>query len=96
MTIEIPTSEMEAMAYACAHNELNHKFFPTELTGIIKVRVTDKGKEISPAVAYRLCAIVEQKKRVDSDRLLEEELRACGVPMPETTNNVLIIVEDLP
>lgn len=90
MILEIPTSDMDAIAFACAHNdELNYKFFPTEITGIVKVRVTDKGKEISPAVAYRLCAVVEQKKRCDSERLLEREL------MPEGTNDVLIVVENL-
>lgn len=90
MILEIPNSDMDAIAFACANNDgLNYKFFPTEFTGIVKVRVTDRGKEISPAVAYRLCAVVEQKKRYDSERLLEREL------MPEGKNDVLIVVENL-
>lgn len=90
MNLDIPASEMNAVAFACAHNELTCKFFPTEITGIVKWRVTDRGKEISQAVAYRLCAVVEQYKRCESEKLIEQDL------MQESKNNVLIIVEDLP
>lgn len=93
MILEIMTREMNAMAWACTKNELNYKFIPTEMTGIVKVRISDKGREISPALAYRLGALVAAKVNVDHDAeslhepLLEEDL---------TPNNVVILVEDLP
>lgn len=93
MILEIMTREMMAMSYACAKNGLNLKFIPTEMTGIVKVRISDKGREISPALAYRLGALVVAKVNVDNDAeslqqpLSEEDL---------TPNNVLMIVEDLP
>lgn len=86
MVIEISNSDLDHIAKACSLIELNCRVFSTEISGILKVRVTDKGKEISPAIAYRLSTCVEQSKRNESERILEQEL------MQEPKNNVLIMV----
>lgn len=88
---------MNAFAYACAKNELNYKFIPTELTGIVKVRISDRGREISNVLSYRLGALVQAKIQVDRDAdNLEHEPLSESDLMP---NEGVILVEsseDLP
>lgn len=74
MILEIPSTEVEAHSESCAFMELNYKFYPTEISGIVKIKVTDKGREISPAIAYRLGRLVDQKLRCEGERILESEL----------------------
>lgn len=89
MIIEIPNTEMEAHAEACSLIELSYKFYPTEINGVVKIRVTDKGRDISQPITYRLARLVDQILRCDRERILEEEL------LQEPVNDVVIIVEGL-
>lgn len=84
---------MDAVAYACLKNEFNYWFIPTEMTGIVKVRISDKGREISNVLAYRLGAMVQAKIQVDRDAdNLEHEPLSESDLMP---NDVVLLVEGL-
>lgn len=89
MILEVPTSDMDHITEACCLIDLNCRFFPTLISGIVKVRISDRGKEISPAIAYRLAVCVEQSKRAGRERILEEEL------LQEPINDVVITVESI-
>lgn len=93
MTLHILTTEVNALNFACTKSELNCKFTPTEREGITRVRISDKGREITPELAYFLCETTKQKIKDD------EEAEQLEEPLSEedlTPNNVLMIVEDLP
>lgn len=89
MLIEVSKQEGEALRYACAMNDLHCQVFETAITGIVKVRIRDHGREISGALGYRLKGVADQKMRFDRERILEADL------LQEPKNNVLITVESI-
>lgn len=96
MTLHIPTSELEAMNFACAIHELNCKITPTERVGIVRVRISYLGRELTPEMAYFLREAVQRKLEAD------QEAEAQELPLTESDlmpNDVVILVEsseDLP
>lgn len=88
MLIEVGKQEGEALRYACAMNDLNCLVMETPITGIVKVRIREHGREISPALAYRLKGVVDQKIRYDRERILEADLL-------QEPNNVLVLIENI-
>jgi hypothetical protein len=88
MLIEVSKQEGQALLYACAMNDLNCLVMETPIIGIVKVRIRDRGREISPALAYRLKGVAEQKMRYDRERILEADLL-------QEPNNVLVLVENI-
>lgn len=98
MLIEVSTDEAEALKYACVMNDLNYMVFNTEITGIKKVRIRDRGREISAPLAYRLKGIVDQKLRAEQEedvlnRMSEYDL--LPLPAQEQPINVLMMIEAL-
>lgn len=89
MLIEVSKQEGEALQYACVMNDLSCLVMETPITGIVKVRIRDRGREISPALAYRLKGVAEQRMRYDRERILEADL------LQEPNNNVLVLVENI-
>jgi hypothetical protein len=88
MLIEVSKQEGEALQYACVMNDLSCLVMQTPITGIVKVRIRDRGREISPALSYRLKGVAEQKMRYDRERILEADLL-------QEPNNVLVLVENI-
>ena len=88
MVVEVSKQEGEALRYACVMNDLNCLVMETPITGIVKVRIREHGREISPALAYRLKGIADQKMRYDRERILEADLL-------QEPGNVLILVENI-
>lgn len=66
MILNVMTRETNAIQYACAKVDLNCMLIPTEFQGIVRVRISDWGKEISPELAWRLCALTQAKIDVDN------------------------------
>lgn len=93
MTLDIMTREVDAVAYACVVVGLDCKFTPTESESFVKVRITDRGREVSQVLAYRLGSLVQVKIQVDRDAdNLEHEPLSESDLMP---NDVVILVESL-
>jgi hypothetical protein len=92
MQIKIAKSETDAVKYICALNDFTCNFAPTTTQGIISVRITDRGKEISPSLAFILGRQVQLRIEImeSSYKIQEAEENYTG------QNNVLTIVEDLP
>lgn len=93
MTIHIPTRELEAIQYACAMRELNCKFTPTERAGIVRVRISYLGRELTPEMGYFLREEVQQRLQV------VQEAEAQELPLSESDlmpTEGVILVEDLP
>lgn len=85
MLIDVHTSEVEGIKYACALSDIKVSFMPTQYEGIVKALITNEGREISPELAWRLCASAEARRIVDKNEqhsISEREL------MP--------LIEDLP
>lgn len=92
MTIHIPTRELEAMNFACAMHGLNCKVTPTERQGIVRVRISYLGRELTPEMAYFLREEVQQRLQV------VQEAEAQELPLTESDlmpNDVVILVESL-
>ena len=92
MIILVTTEEAEGLRYACAQNTLDYTVLDNSTPGLVKVGITDSGKNISAALAYRLKGVADQyvRERKASDeygRMLAQELGS---------NNVVVLVEDLP
>lgn len=99
MTLDIMTREVDAVAYACAVAGLDCKFSPTESEAFVKVRITDRGREISHVLTYRLGALVQAKIQADSDAENMEHEPLTENDLLPSPNNVVILVEsseDLP
>lgn len=95
MIIQIPTEEAEGLRYACIKNTLNYRVLETNIPGLVKVMVTDSGKKISAALAYRLKGIADQWIR--EQRSKDEYERSIAQII--SPNNVVAIIEpfnDLP
>lgn len=92
MIIQITTEESEGLKYACAKNTLTFRILENNIPGIVKVMVTDSGKKISAALAYRLKGIADQWIREQKAKdEYERELTRITEP-----NNCIAIVEELP
>lgn len=92
MTLHILTRELEAMHYACAIRELNCKVTPTERQGIVRVRISYLGRELTPEMGYFLREEVQRRLQV------VQEAEAQELPLTESDlmpNDVVILVESL-
>ena len=67
MLIDVHTSEVESIKYCCALSDVKVSFMQTEYEGIVKALITHEGREISPELAWRLCASAEAKRVVDKN-----------------------------
>jgi hypothetical protein len=92
MIIQITTEEAEGLRYACLKNTLNYRVLENNIPGIVKVSVTDSGKKISAALAYRLKGIADQWIREQKAKD-EYEREIARIISP---NNIVTIIEELP
>lgn len=96
MLIEVSNEESEAIKYACSMNNLHYTIFETEISGIVKVRIRDCGRELSAPMAYRLKGHVDEYMRIRQEREIDGR-SMDDLKLPEETPlNVLMLIEDLP
>lgn len=78
MKLDIHISEIESIKYACALSDITVTFAPTRFEGLFKATILhENGEDISPALAWRLSAVADQKTIVDRNErhhISEKEL----------------------
>lgn len=92
MIIQVSTEESEGLRYACVRNALTFKVLEDNIPGIVKVLISDSGKKISAALAYRLKGIADQWVREQKAKD-EYEREVARIISP---NDVVVLIDPIP
>ena len=80
----IHVNEREAIKFACALTGVKVTFDATNTEGILEATVTNRGRDISPELAWTLSEIASRKRADDYEKkyLSEFELRPLTEDLP--------------